>query len=1017
MVPVSLSLTNFLSYGEPESVLDFSLFHVACISGRNGQGKSALLDAITWALWGEARKSSGGHKPDEELLRIGTTRMVVAFVFDIEAERYRVTRTYQRSASGKSSKATLEFQALSNEGEVSLTEASMRQTQERLITVLGLEYSTFINASFLLQGRSDEFTKKKPADRKSVLTRILGLDRYTVLQNRAKQRAKRMRDEITRREALIDQFGISDEEVSGWKSELDKLDQEYGLIHTRMTEIKEQVSTLSDTLAKKETLAAVIEEDRKALGRLEKQLKNLDTQRVQLQDQIEEATTLTRQKEAIEGQHTSYLELLENRNKMDESQEAFRIASRALLQAENQLASLESELQQSIIKCDQEIEFYQNWLQESSDEVSDKEKVIQRLDQARNASNMWSELRLVLNEAGPIREELAETEKKIASEKSKLETELGQFREKVTKASRLQAELKEVEKQHERLHKAQIAYEELEQERARLKEEGVQKAQLRNSLVDQAELVQESIQKVLNKKQQVENTVAGLCPTCGQELTPAHKKEVLYEFDAELGALESRYKDMSEQQTDLEKELEKLRTAYKTTDDQLKEESKPGLEIGKLAQKEEHLLVQAQEASELAPRIDALEKQLVEGTYAVHLYQTRKGLREKLAHIEEIEKESRDLEKLAAEIPLLEKQVEKISSIEEKKKNYLEKIEETGKQRQALIDEQKQGDHKKKLQRAINEKKEALESIGFDSEAYSDIKGKLEVLREVPGRMQALRTAEASLVNWKEQVEEQERRREEIVREKDRLVKKVEDSEAQTEGVEAMRIQLGEIKEQEREATEAARVLTESRTRLTTYIDQAKENQKKKKNLQEELVHIRKERKLYFHLVDAFGKNGIPSLIIEQTLPDIEDKANLLLHRLTEGRMRVRLETLRNKKSGGTQETLEIVIIDDQGVPRPYETFSGGEAFRVNFALRIALSQILAERSGVRIRTLCIDEGFGTQDEEGVQNMIEAIQTIQQDFDKILVITHLDILKEAFPVRIEVHKDPAEGSVFEVLSG
>ena len=131
--------------------------------------------------------------------------------------------------------------------------------------------------------------------------------------------------------------------------------------------------------------------------------------------------------------------------------------------------------------------------------------------------------------------------------------------------------------------------------------------------------------------------------------------------------------------------------------------------------------------------------------------------------------------------------------------------------------------------------------------------------------------------------------------------------------------------------------------------------------------------------------------------------------------MHVRLDTLKEKKSGGTKETLEIIITDEQGVPRPYETFSGGESFRVNFALRVALAQLLAERSGVRVRTLVIDEGFGTQDEEGIERLVEAIQSIREDFAKVLVITHLERLKQAFPVRIEVEKDPATGSTFELV--
>jgi len=55
MIPVKLHLRGFLSYREPVEI-DFSPFELACISGQNGAGKSSLLDAITWALFGEARR-------------------------------------------------------------------------------------------------------------------------------------------------------------------------------------------------------------------------------------------------------------------------------------------------------------------------------------------------------------------------------------------------------------------------------------------------------------------------------------------------------------------------------------------------------------------------------------------------------------------------------------------------------------------------------------------------------------------------------------------------------------------------------------------------------------------------------------------------------------------------------------------------------------------------------------------------------------------------------------------------
>ncbi|MDP6402484.1 MAG: SbcC/MukB-like Walker B domain-containing protein, partial [SAR202 cluster bacterium] len=124
------------------------------------------------------------------------------------------------------------------------------------------------------------------------------------------------------------------------------------------------------------------------------------------------------------------------------------------------------------------------------------------------------------------------------------------------------------------------------------------------------------------------------------------------------------------------------------------------------------------------------------------------------------------------------------------------------------------------------------------------------------------------------------------------------------------------------------------------------------------------------------------------------------------------LETQRETQRGGSVETLEIKVADVLGT-RSYETFSGGEAFRINFALRIALSKLLAQRSGAPLPILFIDEGFGSQDAAGQERLTQAIQSIQDDFQKIIVITHIEQIKEAFPVRIEVTKT-GSGSTFTV---
>jgi exonuclease SbcC len=167
-------------------------------------------------------------------------------------------------------------------------------------------------------------------------------------------------------------------------------------------------------------------------------------------------------------------------------------------------------------------------------------------------------------------------------------------------------------------------------------------------------------------------------------------------------------------------------------------------------------------------------------------------------------------------------------------------------------------------------------------------------------------------------------------------------------------------------------------------------------------------------LETAFGRAGVQSLLIERALPEIESDANLLLDRLTDGEMQVRFETKRRLKSSDRSvETLDIYISDTDG-QRPYENYSGGEQFRINFAIRLALSKILTRRAGARLQTLVIDEGFGSQDPLGRQRLIEAINSIQDDFERILIITHIDELRDAFPTQIRVSKNSVGSTIVVV---
>ncbi len=188
---------------------------------------------------------------------------------------------------------------------------------------------------------------------------------------------------------------------------------------------------------------------------------------------------------------------------------------------------------------------------------------------------------------------------------------------------------------------------------------------------------------------------------------------------------------------------------------------------------------------------------------------------------------------------------------------------------------------------------------------------------------------------------------------------------------------------------------------------------RRKKSLEAERADLGLQVGHYKTLERAFGKDGVPALLIEQALPEIEMKANGILGRLSGDTMRLHFETqakYKDEKRKELRETLEIQVSDGAG-QRDYEMYSGGEAFRVNFAIRLALSEVLAQRKGARLQMLVIDEGFGSQDALGRQRLIQAINAVKDDFAKILVITHLEELKDAFPTRIEVEKSDTGSTV------
>ncbi|HCB23001.1 TPA: hypothetical protein DEP06_04255 [Candidatus Daviesbacteria bacterium] len=503
----------------------------------------------------------------------------------------------------------------------------------------------------------------------------------------------------------------------------------------------------------------------------------------------------------------------------------------------------------------------------------------------------------------------------------------------------------------------------------------------------------------------------------------------LLEIEAELSQKEEREKILHEQtekvkviensikllEEDL-KNLQKQKEFQQNLDEQQKELDQILSQGKERASRIQNLELQIKNFEEIENKIEKLQKEKTE------LEDLRKKQQEKLILQNELSKMQGGLNVKLEQKKSLQNELDKLQ--EELKKLALPGAkcptcgQEIGKDQKHKVSSElriKNLELSKKIQEIKTEKEE---------QEIKKLENNLSLLKIDPEKLTALENSLKELENLQKQKEQSLQNRASLETEKktrEELLLLFKNKKLQ---VEKLQEDLEKLPKTEGDLSEKQKQLEELRTeekkaqglmgQATQLISRAEQMEKLQKQKTNERVILEKEKQNFEELSLAFGKKGIQAMIIETAIPEIEDEANKLLDKLTDGRMKVAFLTQREgKTTDNIIETLDIIISDEMG-QRPYDLYSGGETFRVNFAIRLAISKLLTRRAGARLQFLVIDEGFGTQDAQGRTRIVEVLDLIKNDFEKILIITHLEELKEEFPVRIEVSKTSI-GSTFEVI--
>lgn len=924
MILESIHLKNFGPYRDTTIMLDG--VRSATVCGVNGAGKSsAFVDGPLWCLFGECRTDT------DKMIRLGQTDMAVTLVIRVGGQRYRV----MRSRSVKTKRGKSEFQVQLWTGEH--WEAVARDSIE---SILQADYRICTSTNFLVQGRFDQVSTAKPAERKKLIFDILGLSRYADYAAAARQRRSRAEGALSQLAKQLDeaeveaanhgrvvaQLAIVESELESHRDKLKAAQQSHREMGERRAAVTATLeASMPDQGAvdrlqrKRDALLQAIAEGERSLQEqtvladkepwllsrqheLKAVAENLGQATAQRQTVLEQVKAADDEWQAIQEQRTSLQgqlhEVAQRRAVLEsdirhlEYQIAERKSVLAADEAREEAMAKLTDLDALRAQADQDydqlaVEIAQ--IQETLDARSrERESLRQRLDDARK-----EEQRLIRDREAWVRAYQAET-------------------------TTLTADLKEAERQAGLLKTVPCGVE-------LQRQCGFTKA----AVAAQAKLPE--LQAAVAERETDIRALTWLAP-----VDVAAATEQVKELEAALAASST---------TDLESDR------------------------GTLLQRQADCRATAQRVGK------------------------------EIADLRSTIPEAGRIERAKQELPDLEK------AMDEKEEEFLRAVAKGGTIQQQL-DVLPLADTKT----AVAVAKGRLEDIEAQRER---LRRKQDELTAELVDLPAAQHARAQLPALRRALDEKHQEVELVVAE----LSQAQAAAQKMAELEAERTQLSA------RLADAAQLIDHLESAIQRYSGERSTMQAAAKQtetalaqaerLQKEVAAERGYLEQWSCLVEAYQR--VPMLIFENALPVLEGEANRLLDMMSASGMRLAVETQKALKSkDAVVDTVDLIVRDRVG-ERPYEAFSGGERMRLDLALRLGLSRLIASRAGSKIQTLVIDEAFAPLDRDGVQRMRHCLSMLEPEYPLLVVVTHDEDLKDSLGSQVLVKPTP-DGSEVEVLA-
>ena len=1014
MRPLKLRFFGIGSYaGEQELDFEHGLAGsgLFLIHGATGAGKTTILDAITYALYGEA---SGQNRDKNDTLRADRAPEDEAtwaeLTFSLGAARYRVYRSLKHQKPGRKGITPAKAELYRTDDEEVLMESAPKAVTQRVTELIGIDHAQFCQVVLLPQGDFQKFLVANSQERSNILQKLFRTERYSAIEERLKKRAASLEKEAKslreREMACLEQAGcatpdaldaaiaagaqkgkeLEKEEASAAKeaqkaqaahSEGKALAERFAARDARAKEfanLREKLPTQQEfeqKLQDAEHAALPIERESRAQAlRVEAKARReaalaAEKARADAETAAERAEAALKQEEAREGERDALRNERANLTRLAHTAEAYGAAEREMRAAQEAKANAEgvaARLAAEAERAASEEKVLQAQEAELAGAAGTCALCTARVQEMQQKADLAAK---ILRHTEAVRgaesararaEEAAEREERTAKE-SDVQADRLRVLYRMSAAFSLAEHLAEGEPcpvcgatHHPKLAEKEGVVPtkaELEQAERAAKTANERASRARGAAIEAAG-EKETVSRLLAEAQGAWQEGDALC-AAARAAALAEAEEALKKATKEKATLADVRAKLAKAQEARARRDETIRTAQDAVQ---AASARYGAASGRIKEMEEHLSPELR-----AP--DAVKKKLQAASAA-------------LAKLEEALSQAQANDTAAKE-----------ASATCRAKS-LSAEEEARKAQAALAD-------------GVAEFRAVLGDSGLTQEAYEAIArdknwSRAEYRREVAAHIQAFSKKYAA------------------------SERAVQDAEKAIAG--AVRPDVAALCASAEAAQRTLRALTNDKAHMEAA--QAQLKKAAKEVAQYEAAHAKADAA--YRLADslasvATGERGhgvhFQTYVQQSIFCEVMDAANARLAIMSRQRFQLVMgDRGQDQRRGRGWEGLELAVLDaETGKPRGVRSLSGGESFLASLSLALGLADVVqAYAGGVRLDTMFIDEGFGSLDMETLDTAIEALIALQKDGARLVgIISHVTELEARIPARLEVERG-AKGS-------